>query len=434
VSPWLVAPAASLLIGVCGMLGAMITSRALGPDGRGILAAAMIWTNLVINAGSFVNTQTVVYFLGRRSDDRPQEVRQALIALPTLLSVLLPLIAWIVNRIVIRDVAAAVPALTFLLFAPISLWTSLYAGALLANLHSVRFWGARVAGAVVLLGSVIVLGAIHRLTPFTCVVATVAGGVATLIASLTASPVSLRTGWRLRSPSTLAVMSYGAKTNVVGLPANLNARLDQLLMSLYLAPSVLGIYTVAVAWSMILSFVGNGTSSIVLGFASRGSSVDAAARSHLTLRMRTATTVLLFVAGVLCILAKPLIPAVFGVPFRGAVAPAIILCLAAVPLNLNLSLHELLRGNGFPGIGLIGEATGLAVSLVMLVTLLPSMGGTGAALASLVSYSIVSLILLYSVRHAMGVHIGDLLALRGVEIQELLRRVASLTRQRSRAD
>ncbi|HEX9023243.1 MAG TPA: polysaccharide biosynthesis C-terminal domain-containing protein, partial [Geobacteraceae bacterium] len=88
-------------------------------------------------------------------------------------------------------------------------------------------------------------------------------------------------------------------------------------------------------------------------------------------------------------------PLLFGMNFSPAIIPAMILCVANIFLNLNLSLHEIIRGAGLPSLGIKPEYAGLAVNIVLLLLLLWKWGGVGAAIASLVSYATTYFSLLY---------------------------------------
>jgi O-antigen/teichoic acid export membrane protein len=102
----------------------------------------------------------------------------------------------------------------------------------------------------------------------------------------------------------------------------------------------------------------------------------------------------------------------------------LVLVPAAGVLGLNLVLQEGLRGLGRPYAVLQAELAGLAVTAVALVALLYPMGILGAAIASLLGYSTVTVVLLLGARRYAGMSPGSLLFLTGSELQ---RAFAALT-------
>ena len=104
--------------------------------------------------------------------------------------------------------------------------------------------------------------------------------------------------------------------------------------------------------------------------------------------------IVLVIAGIAAAVAAPIgIRVFFGLEFIPSIVPAMILCIAGIMLNGNLVVHEMARGLGHPDLGMWAEGVGLIFTVILLFALLPLWGGVGAAIASLVSYSIVFVII-----------------------------------------
>lgn len=187
------------------------------------------------------------------------------------------------------------------------------------------------------------------------------------------------------------MLVYGAKTQVASLAAQTNLRLDQALMAILVAPADLGFYVVAVATSSIVSPIYSGL-NVVLAPAVIGAPEP---RSGALRAMRTLALGVVLGGGAalaLSILAPWLLPALFGSRFQGAIGMARILLLASVLQGANLLLSTALRGMNRPGAPAVAEGAGAVLTIGLLVALLPVLGGTGAAIASLVSYTVVAVI------------------------------------------
>lgn len=82
------------------------------------------------------------------------------------------------------------------------------------------------------------------------------------------------------------------------------------------------------------------------------------------------------------------VPVIFGEPFSAAVAMVTILLVASVPSAASLMLDSAFTAAGDPGAALRAELLGLAVTVPALLILLPSYGGRGEAVASLIAYTV----------------------------------------------
>lgn len=404
---WIVSATGNLAVRMSGLLSGIVLARVLGPAGRGIAAEAVLWPTVVLASGAIINFQTVTYFssrFGRRG-------AQACLFVAILVAMLLLPAAWAVNWLALG--ATGKPSLwTANIYAcvlPFSVVSGVFSAALLSEGRLAAFWASRgLAGVLTFVGT-LAFALTGKLTPSAYAGAAVVGTIVALLASALSqrtTPLTLSVpAWTTAK----AVVAYGAATTLVFMPSQLNFRLDQLLMSLMKSESSLGHYTVAVAWSSTLSVIGAGVAAVVLAQSTRVPLTDPAAMRLMVRRIRL-TALLIAAGGVIAALSAPVaVPLIFGRDFRDAVYPAVILSLASIPFYFSGVLHEYARGLGFPRLGVLPEFVGLAVSAVALPLLLRPYGGVGAALASLLSYSTVAVILLRQIgRHVPGMVAADL--------------------------
>ena len=107
---------------------------------------------------------------------------------------------------------------------------------------------------------------------------------------------------------------------------------------------------------------------------------------------------------------------------------ALILVPAAGLLGVNFSLAESIRGLGRPYAVLRAELLGLVVTAIALAAMLRPLGILGAALASLLGYSTVTLALLAGVRRIAGTSIASLIVPRPAEMKRGLMTIAAAAR------
>ena len=153
-------------------------------------------------------------------------------------------------------------ARVYLLIVPLSVLQGFGGAILLAEDRVGPFWGTRLVGALLYLVLLMALAALGSVTVFSTVIAILLSQVAATIAmgfwiKQIALPRPRWSGALCRQ-----IITFGAKTNLVGMPYALNVRLDQVLMSIWLPASVLGLYATSFAWSSMLGMVAGGASTL----------------------------------------------------------------------------------------------------------------------------------------------------------------------------
>lgn len=205
---------------------------------------------------------------------------------------------------------------------------------------------------------------------------------------------------------------------VFGFSANLvhflNLRLDFFLLSVIRSPAAVGVYSVAVTMAELLGRIPAAASTILLPRVASG------APGGVAFTTRVARIVLLAsIAGglVLAAVGSFLITLFFGDDFSGAYTPLLLLLPGTVALALANVLTSDLAGRGAPAILLYGSLIGLALTVVLDLLLIPAYGASGAALASTISYVVATIfiVVVFSRRHRMRA--GELLVPRRADFR-----------------
>ena len=183
--------------------------------------------------------------------------------------------------------------------------------------------------------------------------------------------------------------------------AQANLRLDQLLMTTLVSSEQLGLYVVAVAVSGVFSPLYTALAVVVLPRVTRADSLVAGGRQ--AVRHVQLGIIIGFPLTVVGVMVMPwLLPLLFGRDYGRAIVPAQVLLVAAIFQGTNIVLGNSLLGLGHPGKTAVAEGAGLVVTIGLLLALLPSLGGLGAAIASLSAYALVMLMQTAFVRRAAG--------------------------------
>jgi O-antigen/teichoic acid export membrane protein len=193
-----------------------------------------------------------------------------------------------------------------------------------------------------------------------------------------------------------AVLAFGVRSWTSNVPHALNDQVDQLVISLVLAPRQLGLYVIAYTVATAPSFVGAAVVNTVLPAVA--SSRSAAQQLRATRRSILLTFAMTGAAGlVVAAIMHPLIRIVFGTAFLGAVPSARVLALAAVMQAETRVFHAVLKGLGRPTDATVSEVGALVVTAAGLAALVPSLGIMGGALTSVIAYTTSTMI---AVRYA----------------------------------
>jgi O-antigen/teichoic acid export membrane protein len=221
------------------------------------------------------------------------------------------------------------------------------------------------------------------------------------LAFLAAIPVIATVRWEggLRFERRLAAegLRFGVRAWLFGLATMANARLDQLVMTRAVSSQQLGLYSVSVNVSGFQQSLSSGAGSAMFPRVSAGDGGLTARACRVTIWLVGAISVVLLAAvGIL-------IPLLFGEAFSGAVGMTRILLLSTVASAGTVVLATGLTASGLPGVSAAGEVLSLGITIPGLILLLGPLGGTGAAIVSLAAYVVTFLYLLTcSVRRLGG--------------------------------
>jgi O-antigen/teichoic acid export membrane protein len=365
-----------------GIVTLTVTTRLLGPEGRGVFAVCMAAIALLLQLTNLGLHAAATYWLAH-APERRQDVADLLVwfcAGPVAAAALAAIGLALIFPAVIPDV----PLRTFTLAmasAPPAMFLLLASNAALGLRLTNAFNTIDLATKIIGLAAVLVLfcGSLN--------------GVFTGYAVLHAIAAVAVYGWfaglrRPRRPSPAIVrdmVGYGTRIFVVGLSMFLVLRLDIFLVNGMLSTADAGRYSVAVQVGEVLSLASASISAILFPTLS---AMAAERRWPATRRVLRVTGALL-AAGAVAVgaVAKPL----FHLWFGPAYDPAVIALWWLLPglwcLGMNSLLHQHLAAFQMPWFLAWSTAGGASVNAIANVVLLPRFGIGGAALASTITYA-----------------------------------------------
>jgi len=377
-------------MGLAGLISGLILARTLGPEGRGRFAVIVLWPTMLAMFSELGLDFSLAYFAGKSPESIP-----GLWTLAWVVSLVIGGVVGLAGAVILPSQLAlsgmALVALQWnLITVPILLLTGYLGYLLLGAGYLVEFNLIRACSAICYALGVIGVAVISVPNIIAFTVVYILAQFASCVLAIILCVSRLHPVWSWQPQLTKPLFNYGLKTYTSGLMAQANLRIDQLVMTVVIAPIQLGLYVVAVAISGLVSPVYNAIAIVVLPRVTRASSRLLGGKEairHLQF---------IFFGGVpltvaLCIATPWLLPLLFGNDYQLSILPAQILLVAAFFQGCVITLGNSLRGLGYPGKTAISEGIGLLATIALLFILLPIWGILGAAVASLVAYGVVAL-------------------------------------------
>jgi O-antigen/teichoic acid export membrane protein len=396
-----------LIIGINALTG-IITARALRPEGRGELAAMILWPVFLAFALSLGIPSALTFQLRRNPGKQSQLMGAALLlaALSGAAAALLGMLfmhAWIPQyspRVILF-------ARIFLLSAPLS--SLLVVGR--AGLESRGDFTASnklliLSPALTLLWLVVLL-ATHSMTAFSAALAYVPVGIVPLVWMTLRLVRVFRPTLASFRDSARQLFVYGIRSYGIDLCGTMALYVDQALVVRLLEPNLMGTYVVALSLSRMLNAF---HTSVVMVLFPRAVSCLPEKVAEMTSRAMRMSTVLATLAGIgIVALGPQVLSLLYGKEYRGANLVLRILVLEVILSGATLVLSQAFMALGRPGIITALQVTGLALTVPLMFLLIPRFGIAGAGAALLCSTIARLLFVLVSFPVFLKMRVPDLL-------------------------
>ncbi len=370
----------------------LLSAWALGPAGRGDLLVVMLWPPVVAMLVTFGLTQAHRYWVAK-----DPECVSMLFSNAILFSLVVGVLAIVVAELVIPHlVGTRSPEVMrlvriYLLNIPAALLQFLMIGLLEGGRRFGWAGAARLVTFVVQAAAYLTLWLMGHLTVQTAAISAMFGQFAAMGLAVFAVWRQLRPHWKPSWSDWRDALHYGMR----GYPGTVadfaTLRMDQLLLGGLASSTAIGLYFVAVRLSEITAILADSVAVAVMpevAAAKHGERADNLLARSLRLTVYTHLLILL----PLWLAAPHILRFVYGESFSAAGGTLRILLFASVVLTAGGITVSGLNGFGHPGLSTIARVASAIVTLVALLTLLPRYGIAGAAIASLMGYSVMTLI------------------------------------------
>ena len=378
-----------------GVVTSLLSAWALGPSGRGDLMVVLMWPAIFSMVAQVGLPQAYRFWIARRPECVSALFSNGVIF--TLVMGLLTLgLAELLIPHLIGERSPEVLRLTriYLLVIPVHLLTDLTRG-LLEGARRFTWVGAlRLILFGVQLASYIALWWIGKLTVASASYTMLASLTASLIVSLIAVWSELHPKWRPSLSELGTSLRYGVRDYPGILTEFVNWRLDLMMLVGMASNSALGLYVVALRLADITTTLAGSVGDALLPEVAASKNAAEATRV-VTRSLRLTLCAHLLILVPLWIAAPHILRFAYGARFVEVTNVLRLLMFASVVWSAGAIVISGLNGLGHPGLSAIARIAAALVMVVALVTLLPRRGIQGAALSSIVGYSVMFLVALF---------------------------------------
>jgi len=373
------------------MANGAIIARWLGPEGKGILAVALLvpgMLGLYFNGGIGVAN---VYFAGSRRLSVP-----VLTATSSVFAVLGTIAGGAVfaGMVLTGWLTVLLPGIPLwllylaMLGLPIGLLSSYLTGILQGIQRISAINAVNLLQAALWLVLDLLLVVAFPLGVLGAVIASLITGVATLAGlAVLLKPEHGLLAPRWNSAVARSVLSFGLKGQVGNILQFFNYRLDMLLVNYFLGPAGVGIYSVSVRLAEILWYFPNAVGFVIFPKAATDRPESMNKFTPRIVRFTLALSVMGAIA--LTIVGAPLISVIFSYRFASAYIPMLALLPGAVFLGAGKVLTSDISGRGYPQYNSISSGLALILTIILDLTLIPGHGVLGASIASSIAYTAI---------------------------------------------
>ncbi len=386
----------------------IILARALGPEGRGIYAVAVLIPAVISLLVQLGIGPANVYYLSKGLID-PDELVAHSIALALLLGIVFFLL--VIGYVEVSKTAqflgiASQYALVACLALPFVLLTVFLMGILQGAQRFVHFNLLLLSQYALPAVALVVALLLHRSTLSAVASYTASTALTAGVALYCVAPLP-RAFVRMRRRTLRSLLRFGLISYLSTVTSFVNYRFDVFIVNFFAGARQVGLYSVGTGLAEIVWYISN-AASIVL--APRAAAAEREEADRLTESVGRVVAFTTLVAAGLLALAAPLIVVVFfGTAFAESVWAVWLLLPGIVTFAVGRILSMYLLGRNKLTIDLLAASTGTVVTIALDLVLIPRFGFRGAAVASSIAYTCAMLVNLVWVTRNSSISLRALL-------------------------
>ncbi len=379
-------------ITMLNLISGIITARLLGPMGKGELTAIILWPSMLSAIGSLGITESLVYYSGKDRNRIPQLFSCAMIFV-IFQSIILMTAGYYLIPIFLKQYSLPIIQICkkYLLFIPLNL-AALYQLSLLQGVMKFKKFNLiRITVVALYVLGICLLVIVGKITVINVAFMWLLSNLFTLILTFTLilkEKLLLERGakkfWLPNKTIIKDLFSYGWRVHLGNISGVMNMKLDQMLMSAFLTPVMLGYYAISTTIAGIVTLIPNAFSFVA--FPSITNKSEKQDKQRLYAKYCRFN---IFLTAVVCVIVFLstywLIPFLYGEAYIKSIKPCQILTATMFFAGCSLVIAAGLKALGKPLVSSKAELIRLIVSVMVLPLLLTKFQIIGAAIATLIA-------------------------------------------------
>jgi O-antigen/teichoic acid export membrane protein len=225
------------------------------------------------------------------------------------------------------------------------------------------------------------------------------------------------------------LFKYGLASFLSNLMISSVMRIDVFILGSMAGAGAVGIYSVAVAFAELALMLPSALGTSL--FTHLPSSTLSDQRKIVAMSSRIIIFLTLLIGLVLAIISYPLVIMLMGDKFSDAIIPLCLLVPGLIAMSVNYVFSNYFAANGQPLLGAACFGCGLLVNVVINILLIPVLKIEGAAIASSVSYVVISMIFLIILKCQYGFNINELLLINNSDLNLIKVKIRGITKRYS---
>ncbi len=420
----------SAVIVPLGLVTSIVLARWLSVPDRSLLAVALAFTAITVEASSLGLPSASVYRL-RRAQSHPSRVVSAEMLLALTFSALAVAVCWSIKPMIMDGFLRGAAPLVFLLAVAMVPFQQLSAvlngiarGIDRFDLQNAYRFLIQIGTLSGLLAALVFWkgGLLEALVAFLIVRITFSLLLAAAVIRTTGMAPTIERNEITQS------LSFGFKSYAQNLAGQLHERVDVFMLAYLLDdPSQVAFYAIAIGVAEQLKLIPEGIGTALFpqlaGMSERSAGSLTAAVSRHSLIWTVACVLLLVPA------APFLIPLLYGAPYEASVLPFLVLLPAVALLTVFRVPTRYFAASAKQGITVSVFATSAAVNVALNLLLIPLYGVLGAAMATLASYVLESILITILFLKTSGQKVSDMLIFRRDDLEPYRRRLTAMARR-----
>jgi len=371
------------------VFSSLIGARVLGPAGRGDLLIVVLWPPVIAMVAGLGLPIAHRYLIAKDPERASKLFSNAVIY-----AVIVGLASVFIADLIIPHLVGhrSPEVMTLLRIYQLNIPAALFLDLMVGLLEGTKRFGwagmSRTIFFVVQATGFAALWFAGHLTVATAMIVMMSAQASGMVLAITAVCRKIRPRWEPSWDEFKVALHYGVRDYPGGVADYTTLRLDQMMLGAVASNVAIGLYVIAVRCSEVTTLAANAIAAALMPeVAGSTEREQAEALWSRSLRLTIYMDVILLVP--LWLGAPLILRFLFGASFVPATEPFRLLLLAAAAWGLGSIVISGLRGFGYPGLSTMAKFTAAIVTALALVILLPRYGITGAAMASLIGYTVM---------------------------------------------